>query len=111
MSADSFKPSRIACAAFLIGVFIAPPAIANASDCPADTTAIVTQAKAALGKAEQTALTGEERVALSCLADAIGAVNAKLEDLIAGKVVFTGPVVTQKGFFNQGDKPTTEAAR
>jgi hypothetical protein len=91
-------------------VFNAAPSAAQTA-CPADIETTVAQAKAALTKREGIALTDQGRVALSCLADAVGTLDAKLNDLVTGKITFTGPVISQKGFINQGDKPATEEAR
>ncbi|MDX2265898.1 MAG: hypothetical protein NW215_13135 [Hyphomicrobiales bacterium] len=95
----------------LLSVFLVLAAPAIAKDCPSDIGMTVEQAKAALGTAQDAPLTDQDRAALACLAGAVGTLNSKLNNLIAGKIEFTGPVISQKGFINQGDAPATEEAR
>lgn len=73
--------------------------------CPKETSAAVEAARAALAKSEGVA------EATACLIEAVDALDQKLNDLIAGKIVFEAPVKARGGFINQGDEPSTEEGR
>lgn len=81
---------------------IAGPAHA---ECPEKASEAVAAAKAALAKSDGTA------EATACLIAAVEALDQKLDDLIAGKIVFEGPLKAKGGFINQGDEPATKEGR
>jgi hypothetical protein len=89
-------------------VVIAAPSAAKAA-CPPDIGKTVAQAKTALAGNNDEPLNGEARAALSCLADAVEILNAKLDDLIAGKKEFTGNVIAP-GYLYKGKNPEKAGA-
>ncbi|MEQ1670935.1 MAG: hypothetical protein ABL893_08765 [Hyphomicrobium sp.] len=85
--------------------------VAAAADCPADTQRVVAEVRAILEMPQDATFSPNERAALLCLADAVGMLDRKLNDLIAGKLEFTGPVVSPKGFAAQGDNAASKEDR
>lgn len=98
------------CWAFAAGfvVMVAMPAYA-ASRCPADVAQSLELARAALARHDGQASPDTDRHAMHCLVEAMTAINARLEDIVAGRVVLDR-VTSKKGYYSS-DKPSTSEAR
>lgn len=77
----------------IVCLFVIVPYAAHAEDCPRDPGAAIAAAKAALSSPD----TSKDRAALLCLTQAVAALDAKLSDVLAGKVPFTGAVWSPQG--------------
>jgi len=73
--------------------------------CPKEASSAIEVARAALAKSEGVA------EATACLIEAVDALDRKLDELIAGKIVFEAPITATGGFINQGYEPSTEEGR
>lgn len=93
MTAGFFRHALIAAAALLFSIAVSYAQAAP--DCPQDTSKALVHAREALAEKDAE----NDRAVLTCLIEAVEALDAKLADLIAGKVEFSGPV-TARGFFH-----------
>lgn len=73
--------------------------------CPKEISAAVKAARVALSESEGVT------EATQCLIEAVDLLDQKLNELIAGKIVFEGPVTTKGGFLNQSESHPTEEGR
>jgi hypothetical protein len=105
MTARIAHPFLLLATALLPVTIPITPAYATTT-CPADPSKAIAEARKALGSEDRS----KDREALACLADAVAALDAKLDDLIAGKIIFTAPVTAKGGFIQQGDEPVAKGA-
>lgn len=83
------------CALIGATVIVLMPRMSHAEPvCPPDSSKAIAEAKAAL----EAHSADKDRLALACLIGAVEKLDAKLADVIAGKVEFTGPVTAKGGF-------------